>query len=77
MLGNPAGVEDGAVLVDGAPLPNEATAHLIEVTVDETGKVVRKRLVELIQSEFARDMAMCGKVNLKGVDRTVVKVHRR
>jgi phage protein D len=28
-------VEDVAVLVDGAPLPNEATTHLIEVTVDE------------------------------------------
>jgi 4-hydroxymandelate oxidase len=34
-------------------------------------------VVELIQSEFARDMAMCGKVNVKAVDRTVVKIHRR
>jgi 4-hydroxymandelate oxidase len=34
-------------------------------------------VVELIQSAFARDMAMCGKVNLKALDRTVVKIHRR
>jgi 4-hydroxymandelate oxidase len=33
--------------------------------------------IELIQSEFARDMAMCGKVNVKSVDRTLVKTHRR
>jgi isopentenyl diphosphate isomerase/L-lactate dehydrogenase-like FMN-dependent dehydrogenase len=36
-----------------------------------------QNVVELIQSEFARDMAMCGKVNVKAVDRTVVKIHRR
>ncbi|HTI52122.1 MAG TPA: alpha-hydroxy-acid oxidizing protein [Planctomycetaceae bacterium] len=34
-------------------------------------------VIELIQSEFARDMAMCGKVNVKSVDRSVVSVHRR
>ena len=34
-------------------------------------------IVELIQSGFARDMAMCGKVNIKSIDRTVVKIHRR
>jgi len=34
-------------------------------------------VVELIQTEFARDMAMCGKVKLKDVDRTVVRVHKR
>jgi 4-hydroxymandelate oxidase len=34
-------------------------------------------IVELIRSQFARDMAMCGKVNVKAVDRTVVKIHRR
>jgi 4-hydroxymandelate oxidase len=34
-------------------------------------------IVELIQSGFARDMAMCGKVNIKSVDRTVIKIHRR
>jgi len=34
-------------------------------------------VVEVIQTEFARDMAMCGKVNLKAVDRTVVRIHKR
>jgi len=34
-------------------------------------------VVELIQTEFARDMAMCGKVKLKEVDRTVVRIHKR
>ena len=34
-------------------------------------------VVELIQSGLARDMAMCGKVNVKSLDRTVVKIHRR
>jgi len=34
-------------------------------------------VVELIQSSFARDMAMCGKLTLKDIDRTVVAVHRR
>jgi len=36
-----------------------------------------RTVVELIQSGFARDMAMCGKVNLKAIDRSVVTVHRR
>ena len=34
-------------------------------------------VVELIQTEFARDMVMCGKVNLKSIDRGVVRIHRR
>jgi 4-hydroxymandelate oxidase len=34
-------------------------------------------VMELIQSEFARDMAMCGKVNLKALDRTAVTIHKR
>jgi 4-hydroxymandelate oxidase len=34
-------------------------------------------VVETVQSEFARDMAMCGKVNLKAIDRALVTVHRR
>ena len=34
-------------------------------------------VIELIQTEFARDMAMCGKVSLKAVDRTVVRIHKR
>jgi 4-hydroxymandelate oxidase len=35
-----------------------------------------QNVIELIQSEFARDMAMCGKIDLKALDRTVVKIHR-
>ena len=34
-------------------------------------------IVELIQSGFARDMAMCGKVNIKSLDPSVVRIHRR
>ncbi|HMC58250.1 MAG TPA: alpha-hydroxy-acid oxidizing protein [Candidatus Solibacter sp.] len=34
-------------------------------------------VIELIQSGFARDMAMCGQVSVKSLDRTVVKIHRR
>jgi 4-hydroxymandelate oxidase len=34
-------------------------------------------VVELIQSGLARDMAMCGQVNVKSLDRSVVKIHRR
>jgi 4-hydroxymandelate oxidase len=36
-----------------------------------------QNVIELIQSEFARDMAMCGKTALKALDRTAVTVHRR
>jgi isopentenyl diphosphate isomerase/L-lactate dehydrogenase-like FMN-dependent dehydrogenase len=36
-----------------------------------------QNVVELIQTEFARDMVMCGRVNIKSIDSTVVKVHRR
>lgn len=34
-------------------------------------------VVELIQSGLARDMAMCGQVNVRSLDRSVVKIHRR
>ena len=34
-------------------------------------------VIELIQSEFARDMAMCGKLDLKALDSSAVKIHRR
>jgi len=34
-------------------------------------------IVEIIQSGLARDMAMCGRVNIKAIDGTVVKIHRR
>jgi 4-hydroxymandelate oxidase len=36
-----------------------------------------QNVVELIQSGLARDMAMCGQANVKSLDRTVVKIHRR
>ena len=35
-----------------------------------------QRLVELLQTELARDMAMCGRVNLQSIDRTLVRIHR-
>ncbi|MES1260716.1 MAG: alpha-hydroxy-acid oxidizing protein [Acidobacteriota bacterium] len=35
-----------------------------------------RRITEMLQTELARDMAMCGKPNLKAIDRTVVKIHR-
>jgi 4-hydroxymandelate oxidase len=36
-----------------------------------------QRVIEMLQSETARDMAMCGRVNVKSMDRTAVKMHRR
>jgi isopentenyl diphosphate isomerase/L-lactate dehydrogenase-like FMN-dependent dehydrogenase len=33
-------------------------------------------VLEMLQTELARTMAMCGKPNLSAVDRTVVKIHR-
>ena len=35
-----------------------------------------QKVVELLQSELARDMAMCGRVNIGTIDRTLVKIHR-
>jgi isopentenyl diphosphate isomerase/L-lactate dehydrogenase-like FMN-dependent dehydrogenase len=35
-----------------------------------------QKVIEMLQTELARDMAMCGKVTLKDLDRTVVKIHR-
>jgi 4-hydroxymandelate oxidase len=34
-------------------------------------------VIELIQSALARDMAMCGKLSLKALDRSAVRIHRR
>jgi len=34
-------------------------------------------LLEMLQTELARDMAMCGKPNLKALDPSVVKIHSR
>jgi 4-hydroxymandelate oxidase len=36
-----------------------------------------QKVVEMLQTELAQDMAMCGKVNLKALDPSVVKLHRR
>jgi len=36
-----------------------------------------QNVVELIQTELARDMVMCGRVSIKSIDRSVVRVHRR
>jgi len=36
-----------------------------------------QKVIELLQTELARDMAGCGRVNLKSVDGSVVKIHRR
>jgi 4-hydroxymandelate oxidase len=41
------------------------------------GAVGVQNVVELIQTEFARDMVMCGKVNLESIDRSVVRIHKR
>jgi 4-hydroxymandelate oxidase len=35
-----------------------------------------QRVVEMLQTETARDMAMCGRPNIKSLDRTAVKIHR-
>ena len=34
-------------------------------------------VIELIQSDFARDMAMCGKTTISALDRTAVTIHRK
>ncbi len=36
-----------------------------------------QQVLELLQSELARDMAMCGKPNLAAIDRATVRLHRR
>jgi 4-hydroxymandelate oxidase len=36
-----------------------------------------RTVLEMLQTELARTMAMCGKADLKSVTRDVVKVHRR
>jgi 4-hydroxymandelate oxidase len=34
-------------------------------------------MLEMLQTELARDMAMCGKPNLKSLDPSLVKIHAR
>jgi 4-hydroxymandelate oxidase len=36
-----------------------------------------QNVIELIQTEFARDMVMCGRVNVKSIDRSIVRIHKR
>jgi isopentenyl diphosphate isomerase/L-lactate dehydrogenase-like FMN-dependent dehydrogenase len=36
-----------------------------------------QKVVELLQTELARDMAMCGRPTLKSIDPAIVKIHRR
>jgi isopentenyl diphosphate isomerase/L-lactate dehydrogenase-like FMN-dependent dehydrogenase len=36
-----------------------------------------KYLLQLIQNELARDMVMCGLVNMKAITRAAVTIHRR
>ena len=36
-----------------------------------------ERVIGLLQSELARDMVSCGKINLKALDRSVIRIHRR
>jgi 4-hydroxymandelate oxidase len=41
------------------------------------GAAGTQSVIELIQTELARDMVMCGRVNIKSIDRSVVRIHRR
>jgi 4-hydroxymandelate oxidase len=36
-----------------------------------------QRVLEMLQTELARNMALCGKPDLKSVDRTLIKIHNR
>jgi 4-hydroxymandelate oxidase len=36
-----------------------------------------QKVIELLQTELARDMAGCGRVNLKAIDSSAVRIHRR
>ena len=40
------------------------------------GAVGVQRVLEMLQTELARDMAMCGKPNLASIDKSVVRVHK-
>jgi isopentenyl diphosphate isomerase/L-lactate dehydrogenase-like FMN-dependent dehydrogenase len=35
-----------------------------------------QQVLEMLQTEVARDMAHCGKLTIKDIDRTVIKLHR-
>jgi isopentenyl diphosphate isomerase/L-lactate dehydrogenase-like FMN-dependent dehydrogenase len=36
-----------------------------------------QHVIELLQTELARDMAMCGRAKIAGVDKSLVRIHRR
>ncbi len=36
-----------------------------------------QRVIELLQTELARDMAGCGKIDMKSIDASIVRIHRR
>ena len=40
------------------------------------GAIGVQKVLEMLQTELARDMAMCGKPNLAAIDRSVVRVHK-
>jgi 4-hydroxymandelate oxidase len=40
------------------------------------GSVGVRGVLEMLQSELARNMALCGKPDIKSIDRTLVKIHR-
>ena len=41
------------------------------------GSIGVRAILEMLQTELARDMAMCGKPNLKSLDPSIVKIHAR
>jgi len=53
------------------PLTTQELDHIYDMPFS------REALLELLQTELARDMAMCGKPNLKSLDPGVVKIHAR
>ena len=40
------------------------------------GSIGVQRVLEMLQTELARDMAMCGKPNLAAIDKATVRVHK-
>jgi phage protein D len=55
MPGSPGNVEDVSVLVNGVRLSNEATAHLVEVTVDEDVSVPSLFVLRFAESDDLRN----------------------
>jgi isopentenyl diphosphate isomerase/L-lactate dehydrogenase-like FMN-dependent dehydrogenase len=36
-----------------------------------------QRVLEMLQTELARNMALCGKPDLKSLDRSLIRIHSR